>query len=123
DWTNQRRAIAARYAEGLADTPLKLPTVAHGDHVWHLYVVRTPERDALKAFLEAQGVQTGLHYPMPLYRQPCLEGIATGKPGDFPVTEEWANHGLSLPMFAGMTSEQQERVIAGIHAFYATVKS
>jgi dTDP-4-amino-4,6-dideoxygalactose transaminase len=123
DWTNQRRAIAARYAATLADTPLKLPTVAHGDHVWHLYVVRTPERDALKAFLEAQGVQTGLHYPMPLYRQPCLEGIATGQPGDFPVTEEWANHGLSLPMFAGMTGEQQERVIAAVHAFYATVKS
>ncbi|MBV1691286.1 DegT/DnrJ/EryC1/StrS family aminotransferase [Novosphingobium sp. G106] len=121
-WTDQRRAIAARYAEALADTPLRLPAVVHGDHVHHLYVVRADDRDALKAFLEEHGVSTGLHYPMPLYKQPCLEGIASPSPEGYPVTEDWAGNGLSLPMFAGMTTPQQDRVIDAIHAYFEQVK-
>lgn len=117
-WTDQRRAIAVRYAEALADTPLRLPEVVHGDHVYHLYVVRTEKRDSLRSFLETCGVQTGLHYPLPLYRQPCLAGIVPPPPGGFPITEDWANHGLSLPMFAGMTVAQQDRVIDAIHGFF-----
>ena len=117
-WTDQRRALAARYAEALADTPLRLPTVVHGDHVFHLYVVRTDRRDALRAYLDEAGVQTGLHYPMPLYKQPCLADIAAPPAGGFPVTEDWAHSGLSLPMFAGMTTAQQDRVIAAIKAFF-----
>jgi dTDP-4-amino-4,6-dideoxygalactose transaminase len=118
DWTDQRRAIAARYAQGLADTPLRLPAMAHGDHVWHLYVVRTDDRHALRAHLDAHGIQTGLHYPVPLYRQPCLAGIASPDVESFPVTEDWANHGLSLPMFAGMTSAQQDQVINAIRDYF-----
>jgi len=121
-WTDQRRALAARYAEALADTPLRLPTVVHGDHVFHLYVVRTADRDALKAHLEAHGIQTGLHYPMPLYKQPCLADIASPCPGGYPVTEDWAGSGLSLPMFAGMTKQQQDRVIAAIRVYFEQVK-
>lgn len=117
-WTDQRRVIAARYAEGLKDTPLRLPETVHGDHVHHLYVVRAEDRDGLKAFLEELGVATGLHYPMPLYRQPCLEGIVALPDEGFPVTEDWANNGLSLPMFAGLTTAQQDRVIAGIKAWF-----
>ncbi|MCJ2188105.1 DegT/DnrJ/EryC1/StrS family aminotransferase [Novosphingobium beihaiensis] len=117
-WTGQRRAIARRYEDALADTPLRLPAVVHGDHVHHLYVVRTAERDALRTFLDEQGVQTGLHYPVPLYRQPCLAGIATPPADGFPVTEDWAGNGLSLPMFAGMTQAQQDCVIAAIHAYF-----
>lgn len=117
-WTDQRRAIAARYAEALADTPLRLPAIVHGDHVHHLYVVRTDDRDGLRGWLEAHGVQTGLHYPMPLYKQPVLAGIASGRPGDFPVTEDWANNGLSLPMFAGMTTVQQDQVIGAIKSWF-----
>lgn len=122
-WTEQRRAIAVRYAEALADTPLRLPAVVHGDHVHHLYVVRADDRDALKAFLEEHGVQTGLHYPMPLYKQPCLVDIASPSPDGYPVTEDWADNGLSLPMFAGMTVDQQDRVIGAVRAYFEQVKS
>lgn len=121
-WTDQRRAIAARYAEALADTPLRLPAVVHGDHVFHLYVVRADDRDSLKAFLEARGVATGLHYPMPLYKQPCLDGIATPSADGYPVTENWAGNGLSLPMFAGMTVQQQDRVIEAIREYFEQVR-
>jgi len=119
DWTNQRRAIAARYAEALADTPLRLPAIVHGDHVFHLYVVRTEDRDRLRAFLDDRGVQTGLHYPVPLHEQPCLREIAAAQPNGFPTTADWASKGLSLPMFAGMTAAQQDRVIAAVRAYFA----
>jgi dTDP-4-amino-4,6-dideoxygalactose transaminase len=122
DWTNQRRAIAARYAQALSDTPLRLPAIVHGDHVYHLYVVRTDDRDALRAFLEARGIQTGLHYPVPLYKQPCLADIAAPPVDDFPFTEDWAGSGLSLPMFAGLTVVQQDCVIDGIRAYFEKVK-
>lgn len=118
DWTDQRRALAARYAQGLADTPLRLPAVVHGDHVFHLYVVRCDDRNALRAFLDERGVQTGLHYPVPLHRQPCLAGIAVPSAAGYPVTEDWAANGLSLPMFAGMTAAQQDRVIAAVRAYF-----
>lgn len=121
-WTDQRRAIAARYAEALRDTPLRLPATVHGDHVYHLYVVRSDRRDALRAFLDEQGVQTGLHYPVPLHRQPCLAGIADPPNSGFPATEDWATNGLSLPLFAGMTAAQQERVISAIRAFFRSAR-
>ena len=117
-WTDQRRAIAARYAEGLADTPLRLPAVVHGDHVFHLYVVRTEDRDALRGSLDMQGIQTGLHYPLPLYRQPCLADVVAPSPVGFPNTDDWAGNGLSLPMFAGMTRGQQDRVIAAVRTHF-----
>ncbi len=117
DWTNQRREIASRYAEGLAGLPLKLPEVVHGDHVFHLYVVRTPQRDALKAYLEGHGIQTGLHYPIPLHKQPCFAHMASGE-DHFPVAEDYAGTALSLPMFAGMTPDQQDRVIGAVTSFF-----
>ena len=122
DWTEQRRAIAARYAEALVDTPLRLPAIVHGDHVYHLYVVRTEDRDGLRASLDARGIQTGLHYPVPLYEQPCLADIAAPSADGFPVTRDWASNGLSLPMFAGMTTAQQDRVIDGIRAYFEGTK-
>ncbi|NVD39866.1 DegT/DnrJ/EryC1/StrS family aminotransferase [Ensifer sp. HO-A22] len=117
DWTNQRRQIALRYAEGLAGLPLTLPEIVHGDHVFHLYVVRTQQRDALKGYLEGHGVQTGLHYPIPLHKQPCFADMATAQ-GRFPVAEEYAGTVLSLPVFAGLTPDQQDRVIDAVRSFF-----
>lgn len=117
DWTNQRRQIAQRYAEGLAGLPLTLPEIVHGDHVFHLYVVRTQQRDALKGYLEGHGVQTGLHYPIPLHKQPCFADMATAQ-GSFPVAEDYAGSVLSLPMFAGLTPDQQDRVIDAVRSFF-----
>jgi dTDP-4-amino-4,6-dideoxygalactose transaminase len=117
-WTDQRKALAARYAEGLSGLPLELPRVVNHDHVWHLYVVRTPVRDALRAHLQARNVETGLHYPVPLHRQPCLAGSpAAGQ--RFPEAERWAEEGLSLPLFVGMTAAQQDYAIAAIREFFA----
>ncbi len=116
-WTEQRRALAARYENGLADLPLRLPQAVHGDHVFHLYVVRTARRDELRRFLDARCIQTGLHYPVPLHRQPCLRPWASGA-DDCPVADNFAAEGLSLPLFAGMTSAQQDRVIVALHAFF-----
>src|SRR2546426_6891617 len=70
---DRRRALAARYAEALAGLPLALPAEReHARHVYHLYVVRTPRRAELAAFLGAHGIQTGLHYPVPAHRQPAV---------------------------------------------------
>lgn len=117
DWTNQRRQIAQRYAEGLAGLPLTLPEIVHGDHVFHLYVVRTQQRDALKGHLDGHGVQTGLHYPIPLHKQPCFADMASAQ-GGFPVAEDYAGTALSLPMFAGLTPDQQDRVIDAVRSFF-----
>lgn len=117
DWTNQRRQIAQRYAEGLAGLALTLPEIVHGDHVFHLYVVRTQQRDALKGHLEGHGVQTGLHYPIPLHKQPCFADMASAQ-GSFPVAEDYAGTALSLPMFAGLTPDQQDRVIDAVRSFF-----
>jgi dTDP-4-amino-4,6-dideoxygalactose transaminase len=71
-WTQQRRDIARRYDAGLAGLPLTLPQVVNSDHVYHLYVILSEQRDELRAFLRERGVETGLHYPVPINRQPCL---------------------------------------------------
>ena len=117
-WTDARRAIARRYLAGLAGLPLTLPeTRPGGDHVYHLFVVRTPERDALQQHLTAVGVQTGLHYPVPLNRQPALTAYVDN-PDAYPQADRWATQGLSLPIYFGMEEEAVDRVIAGIRGFY-----
>ncbi|HXH85165.1 MAG TPA: DegT/DnrJ/EryC1/StrS family aminotransferase [Candidatus Tectomicrobia bacterium] len=111
----RRRAIAARYAEGLAGLPLALPAVRPGaGHVYHLYVVRTPRRDALAAFLRERGIQTGVHYPVPAHRQPAVETLAAPP---LPATERLVDEILSLPISAGHADDEIDRVIAEVRAF------
>ncbi len=116
-WTRARRDIAMRYSRALADLPLELPQVVRGDHVYSLYVVRTPERDRLRAWLARRGVQTGLHYPIPLHRQPFMEPFGAGAL-PLPESERWASFGLSLPLYYGMSEEQTDFVIAAVRAFF-----
>ncbi|NMN68712.1 DegT/DnrJ/EryC1/StrS family aminotransferase [Rhizobium sp. 57MFTsu3.2] len=117
DWTDQRKRAAERYREGLKGTPLTLPDVVHGDHVYHLYVVRTDRRDDLRSHLDSRSIQTGLHYPIPLHRQPCLAQVESAQ-SEFLATEEFAGQGLSLPMFAGITAAQQQQVVDAICSFF-----
>lgn len=117
EWTNQRRQAAVRYRDGLKNTPLILPDVVYGDHVYHLYVVRTDRRDDLRSFLNSRGIQTGLHYPIPLHRQPCIANVQADY-DEFPVTVEFAAHCLSLPMFSGLTVAQQQQTIEAICSFF-----
>lgn len=115
-WTAERKRIAQRYREELGDARLALPEIVHDDHVYHLFVVRTPQRDALKAHLESHGIGTGLHYPVPLHRQPCLAHLDTDR-ASFPVTDRYANECLSLPLFVGMTDGQIDETVATIRTF------
>ena len=111
-WNDQRRAAADRYDALLADVPgVRPPGRLPGNvDVWHLYVVRVPDRDAVLAALNAAGVGAGIHYPVPVHLQPAFRALGTG-PGSFPVAEAAAAEILSLPLFPGITAEQQERVV------------
>ena len=116
-WNAARRRIAHRYHELLRDTPLQLPREAdYAESVYHLYTVRHPARDRLKAHLEACGVGSAIHYPRPLHLQQCFAAWGH-RPGDFPVAEAAAATCLSLPMFPELTDEQLEAVAAAVRAF------
>jgi len=117
-WNVQRRANAARLSQALAGTSVALPAPG-GDNVYevfHLYVVRHPERDALQAFLEERGIGTGIHYPIPIHLQEAYAYLGH-QPGSFPVSERLAATALSLPMYAELTEAQIERIAAAVRAF------
>jgi dTDP-4-amino-4,6-dideoxygalactose transaminase len=117
EWTAARRRLAARYSALLGATDLILPHVAPGaDPAWHLYVVRTPQRDALLEYLQGQGIGAGVHYPVPLHLQPAYADLGYVR-GDLPVSEEVADTCLSLPLYPEMTEAQQDCVVAAITAF------
>jgi dTDP-4-amino-4,6-dideoxygalactose transaminase len=113
---DRRRALAARYDAALAGLPLTLPAERPGArHVYHLYVVATPRRAELAAFLEARGIRTGVHYPVPTHRQPAVERVA-GPP--LPVTERLVDQILTLPISAGHTDAEIDEVAAAVRAFF-----
>jgi dTDP-4-amino-4,6-dideoxygalactose transaminase len=112
--TEARRRLADRYREKLAGLPIKLPFEAPGrKHVWHLFVVLHPHRDHIRKELEARGIQTGLHYPIPVHLQEAYAHLEH-KPGDFPISERIARDSLTLPLFPEMTESQQDRVIRAL---------
>jgi dTDP-4-amino-4,6-dideoxygalactose transaminase len=117
-WTRERRRVAHRYNELLADTPLQLPREAdYAQSAWHLYVVRHPRRDELKKHLEANHVGCALHYPLPLHLQKCYAYLGH-KPGSFPFAEKAARECLSLPIFPELTDAQIHRVVDVIKSFF-----
>jgi dTDP-4-amino-4,6-dideoxygalactose transaminase len=113
DWNAARRRIAQRYNELLVDTGLLLPELpADASHVFHLYVVQTPQRDRLQAALQQRGVETAIHYPLPAHLQPVYHGLA--EPGSLPVTEQLADTVLSLPIYPELTDAEVDRVAAAV---------
>ncbi len=113
---DRRRTLAERYARGLSGLPLVLPTEAPGArHVYHLYVVRTRERDALAKFLKERGIATGIHYPVPCHKQPALEHL---NPPPLPRTERVVEEILTLPISAGHADAEVDEVIAAVRAFF-----
>lgn len=113
-WTEARRRNAALYREKLQGSDLLIPVETPGaTHVYHVYVVRSPQRDRLQAHLQERGVGTAIHYPVPIHLQPFYAGNGF-RQGQFPVTEQICNEILSLPMFPGMTAEQIEYVAASV---------
>lgn len=117
DWTQARRALAARYNELLTNTEVVLPYVAPAaDPVWHLYVIRTAQRDEMLKQLERQGISAGVHYPVPLHLQPAYAELGY-QLGSLPVTEAVAASCLSLPLYPEMSESQQERVASSVRHF------
>ncbi len=114
--TARRQAIAKRYDEALADLPVVVPSVpADRTHVYHQYTLDVgPARDAIVADLAAAGVSTGIYYPIPVHRQPYV--LALGIRADLPVTDRAAARSLSLPMFPGLTGDDQTTVIEAVRA-------
>ena len=113
---SRRRELAARYDKGLAGLPLELPWERSGaHHVYHLYVVRTPRRAELGAHLKAEGIQTGVHYPVASHRQPAVERFAQGA---LPATERLVNEILTLPISAGHTDAEIDAVCDAVRSFF-----
>lgn len=114
--TEARRKVAARYLDGLANLPdLGLPRTAEGDDpVWHLFVVRTHHRDALRAHLAAAGISTALHYPVPVYRNPPF---ATFAPSRETESDHLAREVLSLPLWPSLSADHSDRICTTIRQF------
>ena len=111
-WNELRRAAAERYTEMLASIPgVRTPAVADGNvDVWHLYVVRVPDRDRVLADLHEAGVGAGIHYPTPIHLTAAFAGLNQGL-GSFPISERAGDEILSLPMFPHITEDQQVYVV------------
>ena len=110
EWHLARRRVAIQYHELLADTTLCLPLEpAYAESAWHLYTVRHPQRDALKAYLDTHGIGNAVHYPVPLHLQKAYARLGY-EAGDFPIAERAAREVISLPMYAELTEAQMKRV-------------
>jgi len=113
-WTEARRQAAKRYAALLAETGIPLPQEAsYARHVYHIYAIRAPNRDALHARLLAKGIQSGIHYPHPIHLLPAYADLGY-KRGQFPAAEQAAAEVLSLPMYPELTQSAQEAVAAAV---------
>jgi dTDP-4-amino-4,6-dideoxygalactose transaminase len=110
-WTDARRACAARYRDLLAGSGVDAPREqSYARHVYHVYAIRTANRPALQRQLEAGGVQSGIHYPTPVHLQPAYADLGY-RTGDFPHAEAAAAEVLSLPLFPGLSAQQQAHVV------------
>jgi dTDP-4-amino-4,6-dideoxygalactose transaminase len=118
DWTEARRAAAARYDElfhgSEVPTPQQMP---YARHVYHIYAIRTKQRDAWQEALLREQIHTGIHYPIPVHLLPAYADLGY-RAGEFPHSEHAANEVLSLPMYPELTSAQCERVVRSILALY-----
>jgi dTDP-4-amino-4,6-dideoxygalactose transaminase len=88
----------------------------YGRHVYHLYVIQTDDRDGLRQELSAKGIESGLHYPIPLHLQEAYSGLGYGR-GDFPVAEGLTSRILSLPMYPHLTAEKTEHVASVVREY------
>ena len=117
-WTAERRALAAAYRRQLAHAPLVVPPECDAGHVYHLFPVLSGDRAALISHLRSRGVETLIHYPIPVPRQPAL---ATEQPGACPIADRLCAQVLSLPLHPGMTVQTIEEVATALHGFHAAV--
>jgi dTDP-4-amino-4,6-dideoxygalactose transaminase len=116
-WNARRREIADYYTELLTNTDIVTPYVPpHIQPIYHIYCIRAKNRDALQKHLKARGIETGIHYPIPLHLQPVYQNLGYHA-GDFPHAEKAANEILSLPMYPELTDEQAQQIVDAIKEF------
>jgi dTDP-4-amino-4,6-dideoxygalactose transaminase len=121
-WKEERRAIADRYREALADLPIRMPFVQAGnEHIYHQFVIRTDRRDELKAYLDKEGIYTAVFYPVSLHLQKCFSFLGY-KEGDFPEAEKAAKEVLALPIYPELGKERFNLVIEAVKGFWDTSK-
>ena len=118
EWNLQRRQVAAELDGALRGTGLKLPEPPHPgtDHVYHQYVVGTDARDALRSHLEAAGIGSGVHYPVPIHHSAAYAAL-TVPAGSLPNVESLAGRICSLPIYPGMTANEVNRVAEAVEDF------
>lgn len=116
--TAERQRQAATYLRELQGLPLRCPQTRPGcSHVFHLFVIRTPDRDRLMAHLRAKGIGASLHYPLACHQQGAYLGLPRSRTG-LPVTETVMKEILTLPLFPGLTESEQGQIIDGLKSFY-----
>lgn len=122
-WNTKRAERAARYSEGLADVEeIVLPQAAPGrTHVFHQYTIRVPQRDALQQLLKEQGIESAVHYPIPLHRQPMYAELGYEE-GSLPEAERAAREVLSLPIYPELRDDEVDRVVSAIKQAVSTLK-
>lgn len=120
-WTRARQTVAARYIANLRPlgSAVKLPLAApHSTgHVYHQFVIRAEDRDALRSRLEAEGISTDMYYPLPLHLQKCFEPLGY-REGDLPVSEEASRNCVALPIYPEMEAEAVDRICTVIASHY-----
>jgi dTDP-4-amino-4,6-dideoxygalactose transaminase len=117
EWNSRRASIARMYLDGLKGTGLILPAIARGSEpAWHLFVVRSGQRDRLQQHLKREGVSTLVHYPVPPHLQEAYEDLGYAA-GSFPITEAIHREVLSLPMGPHLSESDAERVIKATRSF------
>ena len=117
-WNRLRREHASKISAALKGSPILAPAIPErSQHVFHLFVVRSTERDELKHFLRLAGIETGIHYPVPLHLTEAYQALGAPGRGSKPITETLASEILSLPMYAEMSGEQICYVLDSLRAF------
>ncbi|MFH1437845.1 MAG: DegT/DnrJ/EryC1/StrS family aminotransferase, partial [Pseudomonadota bacterium] len=115
-WNERRRVIATRYLRNLQGLGLVLPKVpSWAEHVWHLFVVRSAQRDKLKEALESAGIGTMIHYPVPPHMQPACSSLNL-RPGSLPITEAICREVLSLPIGPHLSLDNVDTIIEAVSA-------
>ena len=116
DRNADRRRLGAALREGLAGSSAVVPSPAFegADHVYHLFIVRSAQRDALRAHLERRGVSSAVHYPFPIHRTEAYAGLAEG---GLPAAERLAAEICTLPLFPTMSASETSRIIEAVHEF------
>ncbi|MFD3218802.1 DegT/DnrJ/EryC1/StrS family aminotransferase [Bacillus pacificus] len=118
NWTNRRREIAKRYCESFKDLPLKLPVELENEIcAYHAFVIQLEERDQLRSYLAEKGIDTKIHYPIPIHKQKAAQNTEYGKL-IFPIAEQQAKQILSLPVYPELTDIEVNRIIESIRQFF-----